>query len=488
MKKIIFFSLIVIMTFFTSKNVFADVLYSNDFESGIPLVSSEVICTTYAISPTHCDTMSSSISSVNTTTFDEQTENMSIDFYATIDNSNGFHNLRSSLDFNGGYNLIGFWGNNAEGGTWEIWDASQTYAIATGLTLGSMYHIVLNIDLGTDSFSLSTDAGETFSGSYSLTNPVTSATYLTFTRNGSLGFHIDDFNVNSDFFAIGTCSDGIQNQDETAIDFGGVCGEDSNLINGSTFAIKFIGQNGLIIPNGTNVQSLFTTTRFQIAGKNPFGVFDLISITILEDDSIISSKTYDVSPNSSTIINYVDTTLGELASASTDPFIYESGKKYTFNVVISSELISEVFNLSGFIFYNTEGICGLDIICYIKEGAEWLFIPTEQSINNFGNLTLANSFPFSYIFDMGNLYDEAFNHTAQSFNIAIAFGSFGDITLISSAKLQAVPFQGLVRTILGAILIFGTAMLLYGKIIGVHDQNHETGDSRAWHGMNPKDI
>lgn len=265
-----------------------------------------------------------------------------------------------------------------------------------------------------------------------------------------------------------TCFDGIQNQDETAIDFGGICGEDANLIQGSTFVIKFLNADGQQIQNGTNIQSLFSSTGFQIQGKNPYGVFDLITITILEDDSIISSKTYDVSPNSSTIINYVDTTLGELANSSTDPFTYDSGKKYGFNVVVSSELISEVFNLSGFVFYNTEGICGLDIICYIKDGAEWLFIPSQQSIENFGELTLSNSFPFSYIYDMDNLYEDAFDQAPQNINVAIAFGSFGDITLMSTEKLDAIPFQSTVRTVLGAILIFGTVMYIYRKIINIH--------------------
>lgn len=118
----------------------------------------------------------------------------------------------------------------------------------------------------------------------------------------------------------------------------------------------------------------------------------------------------------------------------------------------------------------------------------WAFVPSDSVLNSFSNLTLENSIPFSYLYDMPVLYDEAFNHTATSFNIAIAFGSFGDITLLSSSKLQSVPFQGTVRTILGAIMIFMTAMLLYGKVIGIHDPNHETGDSRAWHGVNPKDI
>ena len=40
---------------------------------------------------------------------------------------------------------------------------------------------------------------------------------------------------------------------------------------------------------------------------------------------------------------------------------------------------------------------------------------------------------------------------------------------MSTDKLNAIPFHGMVRTILGAIMIFMTAMFLYREILGVHD-------------------
>jgi len=100
-------------------------------------------------------------------------------------------------------------------------------------------------------------------------------------------------------------------------------------------------------------------------------------------------------------------------------------------------------------------------------------VPSEASVNNFKLLTLENSLPFSYIYDMGNLYDEAFNQSADTFILTIPFGS-GSIDIISTAQLEALSFQPLVRTIMGAMCLFLTALFVYKKIIKIHDQNHQT--------------
>jgi len=118
--------------------------------------------------------------------------------------------------------------------------------------------------------------------------------------------------------------------------------------------------------------------------------------------------------------------------------------------------------------------CGtFDIICYIKAGGTWLFVPSDEALESFDNLTLENSLPFSYIYDLENLYDDAFNQSADDFSIDIDL--MGDsFTLLSTAQLEAVPFQSLVRTIMGAIAMFITAMVIYRKIIKVHDPHHQT--------------
>jgi len=113
------------------------------------------------------------------------------------------------------------------------------------------------------------------------------------------------------------------------------------------------------------------------------------------------------------------------------------------------------------------------IVCHAKNLLIWAFVPNPSVLNKFSTLTLRDSKPFSYVYDMGVLYDDVFNQTASDFDITIPFGS-GDITLLSTDKLEAIPFQGLVRTILGALMMFGTAMLVYRRVIKIHDHGHKT--------------
>ena len=118
----------------------------------------------------------------------------------------------------------------------------------------------------------------------------------------------------------------------------------------------------------------------------------------------------------------------------------------------------------------TSSTCStFDVGCYLENAISWTFGLSQDTLNQFNNLTLRNSLPFSYIYDMGTLYEELFNDTPQDIDISIAFGAFGNITLMSTDKLNAIPFHGMVRTILGAIMIFMTAMFLYREILGVHD-------------------
>jgi len=111
--------------------------------------------------------------------------------------------------------------------------------------------------------------------------------------------------------------------------------------------------------------------------------------------------------------------------------------------------------------------------CYLENALGWFFGISQNTINQFAMLTLENSFPFSYLYDLTNLYDEMFGGEPEDIDISISFGT-GEITLLSTAKLEEVPFQGLVRTIMGSIMIFLTTMFIYRKLIKVHDNNHQT--------------
>jgi len=235
-----------------------------------------------------------------------------------------------------------------------------------------------------------------------------------------------------------------------------------NQIFDSPYSVNFSGSYSYV--NGLNNMGVYDTLRFELVNNNTITSYDLtshdIALTgspqegtfsfteIMSADSVYSFKAY-----------FFDST--DLSV----PFYYSPN--LTFSTGTGGGLTP-----SGTPQYtcNNSALFG-DMICFLKNFATWLFLPSQTTLARFGTLTLENSFPFSYIYDMGVLYDDAFNQSASSFDITIPFGS-GTITLLSTAKLNAVPFQGLVRTILGAIVLFFTAMFIYRKIIKVHDSSN----------------
>lgn len=116
-----------------------------------------------------------------------------------------------------------------------------------------------------------------------------------------------------------------------------------------------------------------------------------------------------------------------------------------------------------------------DFGCYIKNTISWFFGVSDSTLQNFGTLkeSLFSRFPFSYIDDVGNLFGETFNQSADSFSLDITLLG-NSFTVLSTAQLEAIPFQSLVRTIMGAMAMFFTVMFIYRKIIRVHDANHKT--------------
>jgi len=136
-----------------------------------------------------------------------------------------------------------------------------------------------------------------------------------------------------------------------------------------------------------------------------------------------------------------------------------SGANFTFSTPITTSIT-----------YND---CGtFDIFCHGKNLLIWFFGVSPGTLENFSNLTLQNSLPFSYIYDLENVYDELFaNGGSMNFEISVDT-AIGEIDLISPTMLSAVPFASTVKTILGYLMYLFTAMTLYHLILRVHSQNH----------------
>lgn len=125
-----------------------------------------------------------------------------------------------------------------------------------------------------------------------------------------------------------------------------------------------------------------------------------------------------------------------------------------------------------------------DIGCYISNSGRFLFIPSSDSISQFSSLTLASSAPFSYVYDMGNLFDELFNtSTTTTLNFTIPFSFVGhassSITLISHDMLTnttqypySAPVAIFIRYLITVLLWFGFAQFAWRQIMQVHNKEH----------------
>lgn len=116
--------------------------------------------------------------------------------------------------------------------------------------------------------------------------------------------------------------------------------------------------------------------------------------------------------------------------------------------------------------------CGtFEMFCHLKNWSIWLFGVSDSTLYKFSTLTLENSLPFSYIYDVDDLYDDLFGQTSATLGITFTTPAWGTVTLLSADMIDDVPFQDTLYTIISAILIFFTAMTLYRKIIRVHDSS-----------------
>ena len=102
----------------------------------------------------------------------------------------------------------------------------------------------------------------------------------------------------------------------------------------------------------------------------------------------------------------------------------------------------------------------------------YLITPASTTIQDFSQLTLANSFPFAYGYDMLRIREELFtaSSTASS-SLTVTLPGFGPFTFISSTMIAAVPYAPLVKTVLGIVMWLLVIELVYRQVIRSHNQN-----------------
>jgi len=93
------------------------------------------------------------------------------------------------------------------------------------------------------------------------------------------------------------------------------------------------------------------------------------------------------------------------------------------------------------------------------------FYPSPESLSQFQTLTLSNSVPFSYVYDMGNLYYELLDtESTQSMTVGVTT-PIGSITFISADMISAIPLAGTIKNILGWLIYMFTAFYIYRLIL-----------------------
>lgn len=105
----------------------------------------------------------------------------------------------------------------------------------------------------------------------------------------------------------------------------------------------------------------------------------------------------------------------------------------------------------------------------------YLLTPTPETMMKFKSLTLANSAPFSYAYQLGTLTNLLFTsatspNATSSVSVTVGDGpNAWNITFISKAMLQASPLAAPVKAIITSLLFFMMALAVYHKVIKVHD-------------------
>jgi len=141
---------------------------------------------------------------------------------------------------------------------------------------------------------------------------------------------------------------------------------------------------------------------------------------------------------------------------------------------LSSKVVTtqgEVENYNTLTFSAVEEPCSLtNISGCISNAFAFLFIPSEASVSRFVilNETLSNKFPFAYAYDFSSTINTLYTTTAtESGTLTVPFGTFGNITLISSAQLSAVPFASFIKSLLGYALWIMFMIAMYRRTLTI---------------------
>jgi len=144
--------------------------------------------------------------------------------------------------------------------------------------------------------------------------------------------------------------------------------------------------------------------------------------------------------------------------------IYESRP---FRFVVESTSLVEQWNPYDENATTTENV----IVNGIRAVMQYLFVPDPNLISAFASLSLRDKFPFEYAYQMGDVYETLYtSDDGQELSIVVPT-PIGDITFLNEGMIEAwEPIPSLINTTLAGIMWIMTALMLYRRILRVHDK------------------
>lgn len=118
----------------------------------------------------------------------------------------------------------------------------------------------------------------------------------------------------------------------------------------------------------------------------------------------------------------------------------------------------------------------LDVGCYFSQALVYVFYPSEASIDRFVSLkdTASTTWPFSYVYELPVFLSELYPTGTSTFSIGVPWhvgSASSTLVLLSTDKIEAVPYVGTFRTLIGYALWLMTVLTVYTIVLQIHNQN-----------------
>jgi len=269
------------------------------------------------------------------------------------------------------------------------------------------YNITIELNFFDDTFRAKIDDGEW--SSFVSFGSVYNMEYISYFRFGVGGqnnasYYLDDINLGEN---IETCSDGIQNQDETGVDVGGVC-----------FYVALNWPENLTqVPDFLQWTTTYYGNDAPTSPTLQMGVHWSDDIDILDTCLNFPTSPADYATCFGTTphlnIDYgtpVWSSFSELREDIEKTGTMQAGQTYYARAVLWSTTGTEntrdiLLSYSDIISFNIDNTGGAsacpvgDIPCYIRTAIQWAFIPDAETLTQFSDFKglLESKAPFGYV-------------------------------------------------------------------------------------------